>query len=130
MSPLFKYRVSGPDALRLADRVITRDASVLEPGRVIYTPWCDEDGKVIDDGTIARLDDGSLRWTAADPQLRWLRMNAAGLDVTIDDISEAVAAVALQGPLSRDVLERATGTSLVRPSLLPPAPSVDRGPRG
>ena len=109
VSPLCKYRVSGPDALRLVDRVITRRASLLEPGRVIYSPWCDEGGKVVDDGTLARLDDSSIRWTAADPQLRWLRMNAGGLDIEIEDMSEATAAVALQGPLSRGVLEAATG---------------------
>jgi aminomethyltransferase len=112
VSPLYKYVVSGPDALRLVDRVITRDATKLKPGQVYYTPWCDEHGKVIDDGTVHHLDDGTFRWTAADPQLRWLRQNMAGLDVTVDDVSEEVAAVALQGPLSRDVLEAATGASI------------------
>jgi glycine cleavage system T protein (aminomethyltransferase) len=111
VSPLYKYVVGGPDARRLVDRVITRDATKLAPGRVFYTPWCDEHGKVIDDGTVHALDDGTFRWTAADPQLRWLRMNAAGLDVTIDDVSERSAAVALQGPQSRAVLEAATGES-------------------
>jgi aminomethyltransferase len=109
VSPLYKYVVRGPDAMRLVDRVITRDATKLSPGRVIYTPWCDEHGKVIDDGTVHGLDDGSFRWTAADPQMRWLRMNSAGLDVTIDDTTEQTAAVALQGPQSRAVLEGATG---------------------
>jgi aminomethyltransferase len=111
VSPLYKYRVRGPDAQRLVDRVIVRDATKLTPGRVYYTPWCDEHGKVIDDGTVHRLDDGSFRWTAADPQLRWLFMNARGLDISVDDDSEAVAALALQGPLSRHVLEGATGES-------------------
>jgi len=109
VSPLYKYRVHGPDAARLVDRVITRDASKLTPGRVFYTPWCDEYGKVIDDGTIHALDDGSFRWTAADPQQRWLGLNRRGLDVTIDDESETTAAIALQGPLSRAVLEATTG---------------------
>jgi len=111
VSPLYKYVVGGPDAMRLVDRVITRDATKLTPARVIYTPWCDEHGKVIDDGTVHALDDGTFRWTAADPQLRWLRMNAAGLDVTIEDVTESTAAVALQGPRSRDVLAAATGLS-------------------
>jgi aminomethyltransferase len=111
VSPLYKYIVSGPDALRLVDRVVTRDATKLPVGGVIYTPWCDEDGKVVDDGTIHRLDDRRYRWTAADPQLRWLRQNSAGLDVSIDEETEATAALALQGPLSRDVLEAATGES-------------------
>ena len=111
VSPLYKYRVAGPDAMRLVDRVITRDAAKLKPGQVYYTPWCDEHGKVIDDGTIHRLDDDSYRWTAADPQLRWLRLNGRGLDVEIEEVTESVAALALQGPLSRDVLEAATGES-------------------
>jgi len=111
VSPLYKYLVSGPDALRLVDRVITRDATTLALGSVYYTPWCDEHGKVVDDGTIHRLDEQRFRWTAADPQLRWLRQNSAGLDVTIEEETEATAALALQGPLSRDVLEVATGES-------------------
>jgi aminomethyltransferase len=110
VSPLYKYLVSGPDALRLVDRVITRDASKLAVGRVYYTSWCNEDGRVVDDGTVARLDEQTYRWTAADPSLRWFRMNAHGLDVEIEDVSERVAALAVQGPLSRDVLEVATET--------------------
>ena len=111
VSPLYKYLVSGPDAQRLVDRVVTRDATKLSVGGVIYTPWCDEHGKVIDDGTVHRLDERLYRWTAADPQLRWLRQNSAGLDATITEETEATAALALQGPLSRDVLEAATGES-------------------
>ena len=111
VSPLFKYRVSGPDAQQLVDRVITRDATKLARGQVYYTPWCDEHGKVVDDGTVSRLDDDSYRWTAADAQIRWLLLNARGLDVTIEETSEQVASLALQGPLSRDVLEAATGAS-------------------
>ena len=109
VSPLYKYRITGPDAIRLADRVITRDATKLKVGQVYYTPWCDEHGKVIDDGTVHRIAEHELRWTAADPQYRWLTQNAAGLDVTIEDVTEQVAALALQGPLSRAVLEAATG---------------------
>jgi aminomethyltransferase len=78
---------------------------------VVYTPWCDEHGKVVDDGTVHRLDDDSYRWTAAEPQLRWLTLNARGLDVEIEDVSEQTAAIALQGPLSRAVLERVTNES-------------------
>ncbi len=111
VSPLYKYRVAGPDATRLVDRVITRDATKLKVGSVYYTPWCDEDGKVVDDGTVHRLDETTYRWTAADPQLRWLRQNAMGLDAEIEDVSETVAALALQGPFSRAVLEAATGES-------------------
>ncbi|HYZ46970.1 MAG TPA: aminomethyltransferase family protein [Actinomycetota bacterium] len=111
VSPLFKYHVSGPQATALVDRVITRDARKIRDDGVIYTCWCDENGKVLDDGTVARLDDGSFRWTAAEPSLRWLRQNAGGLDVSITDITDTVAALALQGPRSRHVLEDATGES-------------------
>lgn len=111
VSPLYKYRVSGTDAQRLVDRVITRDASRIGRGQVFYTPWCDEHGKVLDDGTVHRLDDDSYRWTAADPQLRWLRLNARGLDVAIEEQTDDIATLALQGPLSRDVLEAVTGES-------------------
>ena len=109
VSPLFKYVVSGPDAVRLVDRVITRDATRLAVGQVLYTPWCDERGKVIDDGTVARLDETTFRWTAADPCYRWIRMNAAGLDVDVEDVTDALGALALQGPRARAVLESATG---------------------
>lgn len=110
VSPLYKYIVRGPDAVRLIDRVITRDATRIKPGQVIYTPWCDEHGKVIDDGTIHRLDDDSFRWTSAEPHLRWFRHNSRGLDVEVDEISDRTAAIALQGPLARAVLSAATDT--------------------
>ena len=112
VSPLFKYRLSGPDAERLVDRVITRSAAAVKPGRVIYTPWCDSAGRVIDDGTVMRGDDGSWFWTAAEGQYRWLNLNARGLDVHIEDVTDALAAVALQGPLSREVLGSAAQTDL------------------
>jgi aminomethyltransferase len=105
ISPLFKYRVSGRDATRLVDRIITRDINKVSTGQAIYTPWCDERGKVIDDGTVSRLEENTYRWTAADPNLRWLHQNAAGLDVEIEDISETVAALALQGPTSGHLLK-------------------------
>jgi aminomethyltransferase len=105
ISPLFKYRVTGPDATRLVDRVITRDMRKVTVGQVIYTPWCDENGKVIDDGTLSRLEENTYRWTAADPSLRWFRQNASGMKVEIEDISETVSALALQGPTSGRLLK-------------------------
>jgi aminomethyltransferase len=105
VSPLYKYRLSGRDAAKLVDRVITRDGFALAVGQVYYTPWCDEHGKVIDDGTVTRLSEDSYRWTAADPSLRWFTQNAIGLDVSIEDISEQVAALALQGPTSGRLLD-------------------------
>jgi glycine cleavage system T protein (aminomethyltransferase) len=104
VSPLFKYLVRGRDAARFVDRLITRDVSKMAVGQVYYTPWCDEHGKVIDDGTVSRLEERTFRWTAADPSLRWFRQNAAGLDVHIEDVSEQVAALALQGPTSARLL--------------------------
>jgi aminomethyltransferase len=112
ISPLFKYRLSGPGATRLVNRVITRDASKMAIGQVYYTPWCDEHGKVIDDGTVTRTDQSEYRWTAADPNLRWLSENASGLDVGIEDISESVAALALQGPTSRRLLQQVCDADL------------------
>jgi len=105
ISPLFKYRVTGRDASRLVDRIITRDVRKISVGQVVYTPWCDEQGKVIDDGTVSRLDENVYRWTAADPSLRWFTQNSAGLQVQIEDISEKVAALALQGPTSGRLLK-------------------------
>ena len=105
ISPLFKYRLTGKDATRLVDRIITRDMRKVTVGQVIYTPWCDERGKVIDDGTVSRLEENTYRWTAADPSLRWFTQNASGMGVEIEDISESVSALALQGPTSGRLLK-------------------------
>jgi aminomethyltransferase len=104
VSPLFKYRVSGRDATRLVDRVVTRDVPKMAVGQVAYTNWCDGDGKVIDDGTVSRLGPELYRWTAAEPNLRWIRQNAHGLEVEVEDVSDKLAALALQGPTSREIL--------------------------
>jgi aminomethyltransferase len=113
ISPLFKYRLTGKDATRLVDRIITRDLRKVSVGQVIYTPWCDERGKVIDDGTVSRLAENIYRWTAADPSLRWFTQNAAGLDVEIEDISETVAALALQGPTSGRLLKNLVEDAII-----------------
>ena len=105
VSPLYKYRIGGRDAARLLDRMVTRDVAKCAVGQVLYTPWCDAHGKVIDDGTVSRLDDRTFRLTSAEPNMRWLAMNAVGLDVTIDEVSARTAALALQGPLSRTILQ-------------------------
>jgi aminomethyltransferase len=104
VSPLYKYLITGRDAARFVDRIITRDVSKMTVGQVYYTPWCDEHGKVIDDGTVTRLEEQTFRWTAADPSLRWFTQNAVGLDVHLEDISEQVAALALQGPTTARLL--------------------------
>jgi aminomethyltransferase len=105
ISPLFKYRVTGKDATRLVDRIVTRDVPKMKVGQVAYTHWCDGEGKVIDDGTVSRLEDQVYRWTAAEPSLRWFRMNGLDLAARVEDVSDSIAAVALQGPTSRSILE-------------------------
>ncbi|HEY2953928.1 MAG TPA: aminomethyltransferase family protein [Candidatus Eisenbacteria bacterium] len=112
VSPLYKYRLTGRDAARLLDRMITRDLAKLAVGQVYYTPWCDAAGKVIDDGTVSRLGDSTYRLTSADSSLRWLHMNAVGMDVGIEDVSEKVGALSLQGPLSRAALQQACPADL------------------
>jgi len=112
VSPLCKYQISGTDALRFLNRLVTREVSTCPIGAMLYTPWCDSRGKVIDDGTIAHLGENSYRLTSAEPNLRWLEDNAIGMDVQIEDVSEQIAALALQGPTSRQLLMTLTDAPL------------------
>jgi len=112
ISPLFKYRVTGRDATKFVNRVISRDINKIAVDQVIYCCWCDPEGKVIDDGTITRLGEDEYRWTAADPSLRWFQQNALGLEVKIEDISEQTAALALQGPTSGKLLHEAADANI------------------
>jgi aminomethyltransferase len=112
VSPLHKYRITGKDGTRLLDRMVTRDVRKCQVGQVLYTPWCDAHGKVIDDGTISRLDKDTYRLTSAEPNIRWLQMNAQGMDVAIEDVSESTGALALQGPLSREILQQLSPANL------------------
>ncbi len=112
ITPLFKYHVRGRDALRLLDRMTTRDVTKCRVGQVIYTAWCDDAGKIIDDGTLARLGEDFFRLTAAVPTLYWLEDNAFGMQVEIEDVTEAYAALSLQGPTSRDLLQTLCGADL------------------
>lgn len=112
VTPLYKYLIRGRDAARLLDRVATRDVAACKVGQVLYTPWCDARGKVIDDGTISRLDGTTYRLTAADPNFRWLHLNAAGLEVSVEDVSTRTAALSVQGPNARAILELACGQPL------------------
>jgi aminomethyltransferase len=105
VTPLYKYMITGREATRFVNRLIARDINKVAVNQVIYCCWCDEEGKVIDDGTITRLEENRYRWTAADPNLRWFRQNAIGLDVQIEDITEQIAALALQGPTSGKLLK-------------------------
>lgn len=104
-SPLYKYHIHGPDALKLMNRVVTQDVSRYAVGRCMYTPWCDDEGKIIDDGILARLEEQTFRLSSADATFYWLEDNAIGLDVTIEEVTEALAVLALQGPYSRDLLK-------------------------
>ncbi|HCK83864.1 MAG TPA: hypothetical protein DHW63_04890 [Hyphomonadaceae bacterium] len=106
VSPLMKYLIEGPDAARLLHKVTTRDIFKMGVGQVYYTGWCDEEGKLLDDGTVSRLSDQSFRMTSAEPSLRWLAMNAVGMDVKIAEVTDQMAALSLQGPKSRAVLNR------------------------
>jgi aminomethyltransferase len=112
VSPLFKYDVCGKDALKLVNRVITRDAAKCAVGQAIYTCLCDAEGKVIQDGTVFRLAEDSYRFHLADPGLRWLKLNAVGMEVSLQEVSEKVAALAVQGPNSLRILEHAIDAEL------------------
>ena len=112
VSPLYKYRLTGPDATRLVNRIITRDIRKVAVDQVIYCCWCDERGKVIDDGTITRLAENTYRWTAAEPNLRWFHQNALGMSVQIEDISEQLASLAVQGPTSARLLRELSGAPI------------------
>jgi aminomethyltransferase len=106
VSPLFKYEVYGPDAARFLSRVTVKDIGRLKVGRVTYLCWCDDDGKVVDDGTVARLDDNYFRVTAAEPSLSWFDRLRRGYDLKIEDSSARIAALALQGPNSGEILRQ------------------------
>jgi aminomethyltransferase len=104
ISPLFKYEISGPEAARLLNRVMTRDVRDCAVGQAMYSPWCNDDGYVVDDGVICRLARDRYRVTAADPNLRWFEDCGIGMDVEVTDVSADLAALALQGPRSREIL--------------------------
>ncbi|MFN8609544.1 MAG: aminomethyltransferase family protein [Vulcanimicrobiota bacterium] len=112
VSALYKYQITGPEAHAFLNRLVTRDISQMQPGGMAYTPWCDSRGKVVDDGTICRLDEGTFRLTAADPNYHWLQENAAGFEVEIQDVSDDLGTLALQGPCSREVLVEVFGESI------------------
>ncbi|MDX1378234.1 MAG: aminomethyltransferase family protein, partial [Anaerolineales bacterium] len=112
VSPLVKYIVKGRDAAALLHKVTTRNIHKMSVGQVYYTGWCDDEGKLIDDGTVARLDESTFRLTAAEPNLRWLMMNAVGLDVQFEDQTDSVASLSLQGPNSRVILNRVCESSV------------------
>ncbi len=107
LTPMEKYRIRGDDSLAFLDRLLTRDLSGLRPGRVTYVVWCNDDGKVIDDGTLFQLGESDYRLCSQHHQLDWLRISATGFDVQIEVETDAVAALAVQGPTSWSVLHAA-----------------------
>jgi aminomethyltransferase len=106
LTPMTKYRITGPDALAYLDRLVTRDMSKLAPGRVAYAAWCDDQGQVIDDGTIFHLREGEYRLCSQERHFGWLQSATIGFDVTVTHETDEVAALAVQGPTSFSVLEK------------------------
>ncbi len=106
LTPMTKYRITGPDALPYIDRLVTRDMTKVKPGRVAYAVWCDDQGQVIDDGTIFHLRDGEYRLCSQERHFAWLNAAAIGFDVTITEETADIAALAVQGPTSFSILSR------------------------
>lgn len=104
LTPMTKYRVTGPDALGYLNRLVTRDMAKIRPGRVAYAVWCDDQGQVIDDGTIFHLRDGEYRICSQERHFAWFQESTLGFDVTVTHETEDVAALAVQGPTSFSVL--------------------------
>jgi aminomethyltransferase len=117
LTPMIKYRIVGADAVDYLNRLLTRDMLKLKPNRVAYCIWCNDAGHVIDDGTIFRLGEAEFRLCTAERQLDWLLASAVGFDVQIEEITETVAALAVQGPTSCAVLKVAglAGVEALRP---------------
>ena len=108
LTPMVKYRIAGPSALAFLNRLVTRDISKLKVGRVAYCVWCDDAGHLIDDGTVFRLSENEYRLCTAERQLDWLLSSAIGFDqLVIEEVTEQIAALAMQGPTSYAVLANA-----------------------
>jgi len=107
VTPLYKYQVIGPDAPEFLSYVIARDIRRMKQGQVVYCCWCDDRGKLLDDGTVSRLEETRFRVTSAEPSLAWFLRSASRFDLTIEDHTATVAALSLQGPTSRAVLAAA-----------------------
>ncbi len=105
ITPMTKYRITGPDALDFLDRLVTRNMRKIKPGRVAYAVWCDDEGQVIDDGTIFHLQEGEYRLCSQERHMSWFKAAAIGMDVSIVDETEEICALALQGPTSYSILK-------------------------
>jgi aminomethyltransferase len=117
LTPMVKYRIAGPDAERYLDRLVTRDVGKLKVDRVAYTVWCNESGHLIDDGTVFRFGPNEFRLCTAERQLDWFLDSAIGFQVEIDEVTDQIAALALQGPTSCAVLKSMglTGIESLKP---------------
>jgi len=105
LTPMVKYRIAGPDALRFLNRLVTRDVARLAPGKVAYTVWCNDEGHIIDDGTVFAIASNEYRICTGERQLDWFRASAIGFDVEIREVTEDVAALAVQGPTACRLLK-------------------------
>jgi len=105
LTPMTKYRITGPDSLDFIDRLVTRDMRKIKPGRVAYAVWCNDEGQVIDDGTIFHLQEGEYRLCSQERHMAWLTAAAIGMDVSIVDETHDIAALAVQGPTSYSVMK-------------------------
>jgi len=112
VTPLFKYDVSGADAAAFLAYVMVKNISKLKVGQVTYCCWCDDEGKLIDDGTVWRLDASHFRVTSAEPNFGWFHRHARGFDVAIEDVTGRIAAVSLQGPRARAILADVAGAGV------------------
>jgi len=117
LTPMVKYRIVGPGALGYLNRLVSRDLSKLKPDRVAYCVWCNDAGQLVDDGTVFRLGADEYRLCTADRQIDWLLDSAIGFDVKIEEITEQIAALSMQGPTSCAVLKNAglLGLELLKP---------------
>ena len=106
LTPMTKYRITGPDAHAYLNRLVTRNLGKLRVGRVTYTAWCNDEGKVIDDGTIFRLSEQTFILCSQERHLDWLEWSALGFDVEIEDQTDRIAALSFQGPLTCTILKR------------------------
>ena len=117
LTPMTKHLITGPDALPFLNRLMTREVSKIKPGRVGYCVWCNDDGRVIDDGTLFHLREGVYRLCSQEPQIDWLLTSAIGFDVSIVEDTHDVAALAVQGPTSCAILRKMglNGLEMLKP---------------
>ena len=104
ITPMHKYDIKGADAIKFVDKLVTRNVTEIKSGQVMYIIWCNEDGNVIDDGTVFCFDSNHLRIFCAERNLNWFSDTAIGFDVEVEDVSDTIAALAFQGPLSCKIL--------------------------